>query len=107
MKALELMDNVFEVDSADWRGIGVVPASGLKLKQEYERFDAEQAFPVILEPIREAKGCICGDILRGVKTPNQCKLFRKACSPDHPVGPCMVSSEGACAAYYSYGDDDG
>jgi hydrogenase expression/formation protein HypD len=107
MKALELMDNVFEVDSADWRGIGAVPASGLKLKQEYERFDAEQAFPVILEPVREAKGCICGDILRGVKTPNQCNLFRKACSPDHPVGPCMVSSEGACAAYYSYGDDDG
>jgi hydrogenase expression/formation protein HypD len=106
-KALELMGSAFVVDSADWRGIGMVPASGLKLKQGYGRFDAEQAFPVTLEPVREAKGCICGDILRGVKTPEECKLFRKACSPDHPVGPCMVSSEGACAAYYSYGADDG
>jgi hydrogenase expression/formation protein HypD len=104
-KALELMDSVFEVDSADWRGIGVVPASGLKIRKKYERFDAEQAFSVTLEPVREAKGCICGDILRGVKTPTDCKLFRKVCFPEHPVGPCMVSSEGACAAYYQYGTD--
>src|SRR4030042_7204241 len=101
-KALELMDSVFEVDSADWRGIGVVPASGLKIREKYERFDAEQAFSVTMEPVREAKGCICGDILRGVKTPDDCKLFRKVCSPEHPVGPCMVSSEGSCAAYYQY-----
>ncbi|MBM4446361.1 MAG: hydrogenase formation protein HypD [Chloroflexi bacterium] len=100
--ALKLMDSVFEVSGADWRGIGVVPASGLKLRKEYGRFDAELAFSVTLEPVREAKGCICGDILRGVKTPNECKLFRKACFPEQPVGPCMVSSEGACAAYYQY-----
>jgi len=100
--ALELMDRVFQVDSADWRGIGVVPASGLKIKKKFERFDAEQAFSITLEPVREAKGCICGDILRGVKTPIDCKLFRKACTPEHPVGPCMVSSEGSCAAYYQY-----
>jgi hydrogenase expression/formation protein HypD len=106
-KALELMDSVFEIDSADWRGIGVVPASGLKLSKKFERFDAEQAFSITLEPVREAKGCICGDILRGVKTPPDCKLFRKVCSPEHPVGPCMVSSEGACAAYYQYGADYG
>ena len=102
-KALELMDSVFEVSDANWRGIGVIPASGLKLRKEYERFDAEQVFPVTLEPVKEAKGCICGEILRGVKTPADCKLFRKVCFPEHPVGPCMVSSEGACAAYYQFG----
>ena len=106
-KALELMGSVFEVDSADWRGIGVVPASGLKLEKRYERFDAAQAFSVTLKPVREAAGCICGDILRGVKTPPDCRLFRKVCLPEHPVGPCMVSSEGACAAFYEYGDDYG
>jgi len=104
-KAMELMDSVFEVDNADWRGIGVVPASGLKLRKKFERFDAGQAFSITLDPIRETKGCICGDILRGVKTPTDCKLFRKACTPEHPVGPCMVSSEGACAAYHQYGAD--
>ena len=106
-RALELMDNVFEVDGTNWRGIGIVPASGLKLRKEYERFNAERAFPVTLEPVREAKGCICGDILRGVRAPTDCKLFRKVCLPEHPVGPCMVSSEGACAAYYLYGADYG
>ena len=100
--ALELMDRVFEIGSADWRGIGVVPASGLKIKKQFERFDAEKAFAITLEPVREAKGCICGAILRGVKTPLDCKLFRKACTPEHPVGPCMVSSEGSCAAYNQY-----
>jgi hydrogenase expression/formation protein HypD len=103
--ALELMDRVFEVGSADWRGIGIVPASGLKIRKKFERFDAEQAFSITLEPVREAKGCICGDILRGVKTPIDCKLFRKTCTPEHPVGPCMVSSEGSCAAYYQYGTE--
>jgi hydrogenase expression/formation protein HypD len=103
--ALELMDRVFEVGSADWRGIGVVPNSGLKIRNKFERFDAEQAFSITLEPVLEAKGCICGDILRGVKTPIDCKLFRKTCTPEHPVGPCMVSSEGSCAAYHQYGTE--
>ena len=106
-EALGLMEKVFEVSSADWRGIGIVPASGLKLRKEYERFDADAAFPIELEPVREAKGCICGDILRGVKTPVDCKLFRRVCFPENAVGPCMVSSEGACAAYYQYGADYG
>jgi len=106
-KALELMSTVFEVDRADWRGMGVIPASGLKLRSEYQRFDAKLALPVTLGPVREAKGCICGDILRGVKTPTDCRLFREVCLPEHPVGPCMVSSEGACAAYYQYGADYG
>lgn len=105
--ALKLIDSIFEISSADWRGIGPVPASGLKLKKEYEHFDAELAFPITLQPVREAKGCICGDILRGIKTPTDCQLFRNVCFPEQPVGPCMVSSEGACAAYYQYGTNYG
>jgi len=101
-RALELMARVFEVCPATWRGIGVVPSSGLRLNKEYERFDAERAFAVDPGPPLEPKGCICGDILRGVKVPTDCKLFRQACTPEHPVGPCMVSSEGSCAAYYQY-----
>lgn len=102
-QALELLDKVFEIDRANWRGIGTVPASGLKLKRQYLRFDAEAAFPITTKPVKEPKGCLCGDILRGVKKPNDCRLFRRTCTPDSPVGPCMVSSEGACAAYYQYG----
>jgi len=100
--ALKLIEKVFDIAQADWRGIGIVANSGLKLKPGYERFDAEKNFSLKLKPVKEAKGCICGDILRGIKTPTDCKLFRKVCFPEHPVGPCMVSSEGACAAYYEY-----
>ena len=102
-KALELMDEVFEIDCANWRGIGIVPQSGLKIKQKYEHFDVDKAFKVCLKPAKEHKGCRCGDILRGVATPPECKLFAKVCTPENPIGPCMVSSEGACAAYYKYG----
>ncbi len=105
--ALKLMDAVFEIADADWRGIGVVPASGLKLRAKYRRFDAGTKFDIQPEPSREARGCICGSILRGVSTPLECKLFRNRCTPDHPVGPCMVSSEGSCATYYHYGDSHG
>ena len=101
--ALVLMDTIFEVGSADWRGIGVVPASGLVIRKKFERFDAEKAFSITVQPAKEPKGCICGDILRGVKIPLDCKLFRNVCTPEHPVGPCMVSSEGSCAAYNQYG----
>jgi len=103
--ALSLMDRLFLPDAAAWRGIGELPGSGLKLRKEYERFDAGLLFPVAVEPVREAKGCICGAILRGVKTPADCQLFRKVCIPENPVGPCMVSSEGACSAYYAYGEE--
>jgi len=102
-QALRLMDTVFEVDQANWRGIGVVPSSGLRLKESYQRFDAEIKFDIKPEPSREATGCICGNILRGVSTPLDCKLFSRSCTPEHPVGPCMVSSEGSCATYYHYG----
>ena len=101
-KALELMNEVFAIDGATWRGIGIVPQSGLKINQKYRHFDAGRAFSVNLKPAKEPKGCRCGDILRGVATPPECKLFGKVCTPEKPVGPCMVSSEGACAAYYQY-----
>ncbi len=103
MKARQLMEDVFEIGEANWRGIGIVPKSGLRIRQEYERFDADKAFSVNPRPSREPKGCRCGDVIRGAATPLECQLFKKACTPETPVGPCMVSSEGACAAYYQYG----
>jgi len=103
-QALKLMEQVFEPCPAQWRGIGEVPDSGLKLKKEYQHFDAELAFDFDPGPPYEPMGCICGDILRGVKTPLDCSLFGKACTPEYPVGPCMVSSEGSCSAYYLYGE---
>ncbi|MFC1892468.1 hydrogenase formation protein HypD [Chloroflexota bacterium] len=105
--ALGLINTVFEVCDTDWRGIGVVPASGLKLGRRYQRFDAESNFHIDPGPTLEAKGCICGRILRGVSTPLECQLFHNSCTPEHPVGPCMVSAEGSCAAYYQYGDSNG
>ena len=105
--ALELLYKVFEVCDANWRGIGIVPGSGLKIRKEYQRYDAEYAFRIEPgEPV-EPKGCICGDILRGVSIPLDCRLFRHSCNPEHPIGPCMVSSEGSCAAYYQYGEGYG
>jgi len=103
-QALKLMGQVFEPCPAQWRGMGEVPDSGLKLSKEYQHFDAELVFDIDPGPTYEPKGCICGDILRGVKTPLDCTLFGKACTPEYPVGPCMVSSEGSCAAYYLYGE---
>jgi len=103
LRAQELMNAVFEPSPANWRGIGVVPESGLRLRKEYQRFDAELSFDIDPGPTLEPKGCLCGDILRGVKTPIDCELFGDACTPEHPVGPCMVSSEGSCASYYHYG----
>jgi hydrogenase expression/formation protein HypD len=102
-EARQLMDRVFEVGEANWRGIGIAPQSGLKIREEYERFDADKAFSVSPKPPREPKGCLCGDVIRGAAMPLECELFREVCTPETPVGPCMVSSEGACAAYYQYG----
>jgi len=102
-QALKLMEQVFEPCPAQWRGIGEVADSGLKLRERYQHFDAELAFDIDPGPTYEPVGCICGDILRGVKTPADCRLFGKTCTPQYPVGPCMVSSEGSCSAYYLYG----
>ena len=102
-KALELMKEVFQIDGANWRGIGIIAQSGLRIAQRYKHFDADNLFQLNLKPTREPEGCRCGDILRGIATPPECKLFARVCIPEKPVGPCMVSSEGACAAYYKYG----
>jgi hydrogenase expression/formation protein HypD len=107
LQALKLMEQVFEPCPAQWRGVGEVPDSGLKLREKHQRFDAERAFDIAPGPVVERAGCICGDILRGVKTPADCSLFGKACTPENPVGPCMVSSEGSCSAYYLYGEGIG
>jgi hydrogenase expression/formation protein HypD len=104
-QALKLMSQVFEPCPAQWRGMGEVPDSGLKLRGKYQRFDAEFTFDIRPSPAREPAGCICGDILRGVKTPADCKLFARVCTPQSPVGPCMVSAEGSCSASYLYGDN--
>ncbi len=104
--ALKYLSTVFEVTDTCWRGLGIIPESGLKLAQQYKRFDAERAFKIVTRPVKEAPGCRCGDILRGVSTPQECHLFAKACTPQHPVGPCMVSTEGTCSAWYLYGQED-
>ncbi|MFH1169856.1 MAG: hydrogenase formation protein HypD [Chloroflexota bacterium] len=106
-QALRLMDKVFEAGDADWRGIGIVPSSGLKIRKDYATFDADSRFDIAIEPSTEARGCICGSILRGASTPLGCGLFRRSCTPEHPIGPCMVSSEGTCATYFHYGAGDG
>ena len=100
--AVKLMESVFEIGDADWRGIGTIPASGLQLRPRYEKYDAEKIFTIEPGPAREPQGCICGSILRGVSTPRDCALFQQVCTPENPVGPCMVSSEGSCATYYQY-----
>nr|HID12886.1 hydrogenase formation protein HypD [Anaerolineae bacterium] len=100
--AQRALGRVFEVADAEWRGFGLVPASGLRLREEYTCFDAVHTFPLEVPPACEHPGCRCGDILRGVLLPTGCPLFARACTPQAPIGPCMVSAEGACAAYYRY-----
>jgi hydrogenase expression/formation protein HypD len=102
--ACAALEQVFVVADVEWRGFGVVPASGLQLSERYGRFDAARAFPVEVESAREPPGCRCGEILRGVLSPPECPLFGRACTPQRPVGPCMVSAEGACAAHFQYGE---
>ncbi|MCD4745010.1 MAG: hydrogenase formation protein HypD, partial [Bacteroidales bacterium] len=95
IKAQKIMNEVFELRDDWWRGLGVLPESGLKIREKYSNFDAEKKIEVEVEPTIEDKGCICGDILKGLKNPKDCKLFDKACTPNNPVGACMVSNEGA------------
>ncbi len=101
-RAQEVMAEIFELHEAKWRGIGPIPGSGLKIRKEYEAYDAQMKFPVKMPPLKEAKGCRCGEVLRGVISPLECPLFGKACTPQTPVGACMVSTEGSCAAFYKY-----
>ena len=102
VKATTIMHQVFAPCDATWRGIGPIPDSGMGLKKEFAAFDAARKFKVEMPDVPEPRGCACGEILMGLKTPEACKLYKKACTPASPVGPCMVSSEGACAAYYKY-----
>lgn len=101
-KAKGVMQRVFEVCDAGWRGIGTIPMSGLRIRDEFAAFDAEKKFIIGGGIEKEPAGCSCGEVLKGLITPPECKLFGKACTPESPVGPCMVSSEGTCAAYYKY-----
>lgn len=100
--ALAAIDEVFAVCDATWRGIGVIPESGYVIREKFAEFDAMRRFDPVVEETIEHAGCRCGDVLRGVMRPDECPLFRKVCTPENPVGPCMVSSEGSCAAFFRY-----
>lgn len=102
IKAMHIMNEVFEPCDMPWRGLGLIPGSGLKIRKHYELFDAEKRFPTDLPTSKEFPGCSCGDVMRGVKTPEQCPLFGKVCFPDNPKGACMVSVEGTCSTWYKY-----
>lgn len=103
-QAQAVINEVFTLSDAIWRGLGAIPGSGHVLKEEYTGFDAMDRFDIasLTEPTVEPLGCSCGEVLRGAMSPNECVLFGGACTPVNPVGPCMVSGEGSCAAYYKY-----
>ena len=103
--AVAMVDRFMEPCDAEWRGIGTIPMSGMQLRDEYAEFDARKKYSVPDLKPEYKTACRCGDVLQGKITPNQCPLFGKACNPDHPVGACMVSDEGACSAFYMYGGD--
>ncbi len=105
-KAVQVMYDVFQPSDALWRGIGTIPGSGLAMRPEYKQFDAWKKLDLTLPDAKPLPGCRCGDVLKGRMAPNKCPLFRKACTPATPVGPCMVSTEGSCAAYFKYSLED-
>ena len=101
-KALEILDCVFEKCDSDWRGLGCIKDSGLAIRPEFSQFDANCRVDAVVEPTREPKGCRCGEVLKGIIRPYECDLFAKDCTPENPIGACMVSREGSCRAYYQY-----
>lgn len=104
LRALAALDEVFEVrEEFEWRGLGSIPDSAYRLREEYAAFDAERLFELPGRRLEDPKACRCGDVLRGVAKPVECGVFGTACTPERPLGTCMVSAEGACAAYYAYG----
>ena len=103
--AVAMVDKFMEPCDAEWRGIGTIPMSGMQLRDEFAEFDARKKYDVPQIKPEYKTACRCGDVLQGKITPNQCPLFGKACNPDHPVGACMVSDEGACSAFYMYGGE--
>lgn len=100
--ARRMVSDVFEPADAVWRGIGMIPKSGLSIREEYEAIDAKKRFGLTIRETPEPKGCRCGDVIKGRVRPEECPLFGRVCLPEDPTGPCMVSSEGACAAAYKY-----
>jgi hydrogenase expression/formation protein HypD len=103
-KAKALVADVFELRRTfEWRGLGEVPYSALRIKERYRAFDAEVRYGIAYRSVPDHRACECGAILRGVKTPADCRVFGTVCTPENPIGSCMVSSEGACAAHYAYG----
>jgi len=107
MEARKVIEQVFEVSDKAWRGIGSIPDSGFRLREEYRRFDAGKKFDIHPNSLPEHSNCIAGEVLRGVRKPRECSQFGKACTPASPIGAPMVSSEGACAAYYQYAKPEG
>lgn len=105
LRAQKMVEEIFEPADMDWRGLGRIPLSGLKIRDKYAEFDAEVRLDITLPEAKEPKGCMCGNILKGMNNPRECTLFDKRCTPATPIGPCMVSSEGTCAAYHKYGRD--
>lgn len=103
-QAQELVFQVFDYADVEWRGIGVIPHSGLILKPAYDHYNALKRLPIEIPPVMEHPECICGQVLRGGKTPGDCTAFGGACTPESPLGACMVSAEGACGAWYKYGE---
>lgn len=101
--AIKILYDIFKVCNADWRGIGIIENSGLKFREEYISFDALKKFDISMNEVKLITECKCGEVLKGKILPSDCELFNSICSPTNPFGPCMVSSEGACAAYYKYG----
>ncbi len=104
--ALFMINQVFHKKDEPWRGLGTIEKSGLAIKDTFNHFDAEKRFPLDILSNPEPKGCLCGEIIRARATPPQCPLFAGKCTPATPIGPCMVSSEGTCSAYYRYGRDE-
>jgi len=102
-RAQALVDEVFTPIDSRWRGLGVIPASGLALRDKYKSFDITEELDIHIKPSGEPKGCQCGKILKGIRAPEDCPLFGGRCTPANPIGPCMVSSEGTCGAWYRYG----
>ncbi|MDO9576906.1 MAG: hypothetical protein Q7J16_03395, partial [Candidatus Cloacimonadales bacterium] len=102
LKARKVVDEVLQTEDAIWRGLGMIPQSGLGIRSEFAQFDAIKKYNLEITDTEKNTGCRCADVLKGKIIPSECPLFEKTCNPGNPIGPCMVSSEGSCAAYYKY-----
>lgn len=103
-RACQMVEEIFAPADMEWRGLGMIPESGLRIRDKYAHFDVEKRLDIRIVPAQEPKGCRCGEILKGKQLPTACPLYGKRCTPSNPIGPCMVSSEGTCAAYFKYGE---